>query len=597
MNWNEELVTSAYWLIQAFFISISLFSLFVFCMVKWTNWGKQFWQLARDDFNPKHHRLFILLLSTIILLSLINVRINVVMSNWYNAMYASLQALDEARFWQMMGIFAIIATISVILALVSYYLSQRFTIQWRQSLNHRFVERWMSNRTYYKSQYIDEQIDNPDQRIQHDISAFVSSSLGFTTGLISAVNSIIAFTLLLWTLSGPTTLLGITIPKGMVFIAFIYVLLTSLIAFKLGRPLINLNFLNEKLNANFRYSLIRIKEYAESIAFYRGESTEKNHLHRRFDQVIENVWQIVYRTLKFSGFNLIVSQTSVVFPFLLQAGRFFKQQMNLGDLMQTANVFGQLHTNLSFFRNSYDDFAAYKATLDRLTGFQQAIQQAENMTPVQIQEHPTDVIVKQLTISTPSQQSLIQQLNLQLTCGDTLLIQGSSGVGKTTLLRTLAGVWPFAKGDIAVPVNRLFLSQKPYLPQGTIRDALYYPAHAPTQDNDEIEHAILMEVHLAHLIPMLHEENSWSQILSLGEQQRLAFARLLISRPQVVFLDEASASMDEGLEYNMYQLLRNKLPNTTVISVGHRSTLKPFHKYYLSLEPQGVWYWNDTTQD
>ncbi|KGQ69718.1 ABC transporter ATP-binding protein [Chelonobacter oris] len=589
MNWQQELIDSAGWLAQAFIGSMLFLAVLGFLLIKFSRWGKQFWQLAADYIDPKHNLKAIGLFLIIVLLSLMAVRLNVVISNWYNVMYGSLQDLNAPLFWQMMVVFSILASINVVLVLANYYLSQRFTINWRTALNQRFVDRWTTNRTYYKTQYNYSRLDNPDQRIQQDILSFVSSSLSFSTGLISAVTSIIAFTILLWKLSGPTALLGIEIPHGMVFIAFGYVLITSLFAFKLGRPLIALNFLNEKLNANYRYSLIRIKEYAESIAFYGGEKTERNTLFGQFEKVIGNVWQIVYRTLKFSGFNLVVSQTSVVFPFLIQAGRFFSKQISLGDLMQTVNVFGQLHSSLSFFRNSYDDFAAYKATLDRLTGFNAAMRSAEQLPMPTISEHASRLQVKNLTVKTPAHTPLINGLNLDIAPATRLLIQGPSGVGKTTLLRALAGLWAYAEGEIAAPRNALFLSQKPYLPQGTLLDALYYPNTPPQKADYQTEQAVLQQVCLAHLSDKLSEHNEWTQILSLGEQQRVAFARLLLNKPQIVFLDEASASMDEGLEDAMYRLLQQELPHSTVISVGHRSTLKRFHSDLLHIQTDGSW--------
>ncbi|SMB83800.1 putative ATP-binding cassette transporter [Pasteurella testudinis DSM 23072] len=589
MNWQQEFFDSAVWLAQAFIGSILFLVTLAFLLIKISRWGKQFWQLAADYIDPKTNLKAIMLFLVIVLLSLMAVRLNVVISNWYNIMYGSLQDLNAPLFWQMMAVFGVLAIINVVLVLSKYYLSQRFTINWRTTLNRTFVERWTANRTYYKTQYSYNRLDNPDQRIQQDIQSFVSSSLSFSTGLISAVTSIIAFTILLWKLSGSIALFGVEIPHGMVFVVFGYVLITSLFAFKLGRPLIALNFLNEKLNANYRYSLIRVKEYAESIAFYGGEKSERSTLFSQFEKVIGNVWQIVYRSLKFSGFNLVVSQTSVVFPFLIQAGRFFSKQISLGDLMQTVNVFGKLHDSLSFFRTSYDEFAAYKATLDRLTGFNSAMRNAEQLPMPTISAHPSHLQVTNLTVKTPAQTPLIKGLNLDIAPQTHLLIQGPSGVGKTTLLRTLAGLWAYADGEIAAPSNALFLSQKPYLPQGSLLDALYYPDTPPQKSDYQHEQSVLQKVALAHLSDKLTERNEWTQILSLGEQQRVAFARLLLNQPQVVFLDEASASMDEGLEDAMYRLLQQELPDSTIISVGHRSTLKRFHNSLLHIEQDGGW--------
>ncbi|MBE2894739.1 ABC transporter ATP-binding protein/permease [Spirabiliibacterium falconis] len=589
MNWQNELLDSGFWLAKAFIGSVFFLILLGVILVRFTQWGRQFWHIAAQYLNPRSNFAAMLLFGAILFMSLLNVRLNVVISNWYNKMYGSLQDYQADLFWHLMWVFAGLATINVVLALVNYYLSQRFIIKWRTQLNYQFVARWLANRTYYKTHYSHGILDNPDQRIQQDVQSFVTTTLGFATGLVSAVTSIIAFTILLWGLSGSLSLGGVDIPHAMVFLTYLYVLVTSVMAFRLGRPLIQLNFLNEKLNANFRYSLIRVKEYAESIAFYRGEKTEKNLLTQQFNAVIGNVWQIVFRTLKFSGFNLIVGQASTVFPFLIQAGRFFQKQISLGDLMQTGQVFGQLHSSLSFFRNSYDDFASYRATLDRLTGFSDAMQSAETLTMPEIIHQGECIALDNVTVYTPMQRMLIKNLTLTIPKSAWVLIQGQSGVGKTTLLRSLAGLWAFAEGQIHVPRHALFLSQKPYLPQGRLLDAMYYPEQAPEKTNYDTETALLQQVQLGHLCEKLVVHNEWTQVLSLGEQQRLAFARALLQKPDVIYLDEASASMDEGLEDAMYRLLKHALPHTTVVSVGHRSTLKAWHETHLTIHADGSW--------
>ena len=305
------------------------------------------------------------------------------------------------------------------------------------------------------------------------------------------------------------------------------------------------------------------------------------------------MWNIVFRTLKFSGFNLIVSQISVVFPLLIQVGRYFEKQIKLGDLMQTLQVFGKLHTNLSFFRNSYDTFAGYKATLDRLTGFTYAIDMANRESETDIRNSENDVIFKGLSIKNPFGRTLINNVNLTLPQGASLLIQGDSGVGKTTLLRTAAGLWSYSQGTVYCPLDsQLFLAQKNYLPQGDLSTALAYPKNSADIDRPLAEE-ILRKVQLGHLIERLEQEQDWTRILSLGEQQRLAFGRLLLHKPKVAFLDEATASMDEGLEDAMYRLLKSELPNTTLISVGHRSTLKRYHRQQLQIFADGSWALNE----
>lgn len=592
MDYTQEIITSSLWIARTLALTVIFFSLGIFLLVRLTHWGKQFWMFAGGYLSPKRSIKPLLFFVLIVTLTLFSVRLSLVHSTWYNNMYTALQEFNQTVFWEQMILFCFIAGFSVAAALISYYLNQRFSINWIEWLNTELLEKWMDKRAYYKSQYMGNNLDNPDQRIQQDIQSYVKTTLSLSTGVIDAVTSMISYTILLWGLAGPMTLLGIEIPRAMVYLVFAYVIFTTLIAFWLGKPLIRLNFANEKLNANYRYSLIRVKEYAESIAFYAGEKVEKSRLYKQFRAVIDNMWDIVFRALKFSGFNLVVSQISVVFPLLIQVGRYFEKQIKLGDLMQTLQVFGKLHSNLSFFRNTYDSFAEYKATLDRLTGFHYSVEAAQKQSKTDITDHPTDVIFQHLSVKSPMGKILIKDLNLTLTQGNSLLIQGQSGVGKTTLLRTIAGLWSYAEGKIFCPQhNTLFLSQRPYLPQGNLLTALYYPGTTENVDLAKITR-VLEQVQLAHLQDRLEQEQDWSRILSLGEQQRLAFARLLLHKPKVAFLDEASASLDEGMEYAMYRLIREELPNTTIISVGHRSTLVPLHQQQLELHTDGSWVFN-----
>ena len=595
MDYAQEAINSLLWIVKTLAMTAVVFSFGIFLLVRFTHWGKQFWQFAGGYLSPRRSIKPLLFFLLIVAMTLVSVRISLVHSEWYNNMYTSLQEFNEPVFWDQMVLFCVIATSSVMTALLSYYLEQRFSINWIEWLNSQLVDKWMDNRAYYKTQYVSANLDNPDQRIQQDVQSYVRASLSLSTGVIDAVTSMISYTILLWGLAGPMMVFGTEIPRMMVFLVFTYVIITTVIAFRLGRPLIMLNFVNERLNANYRYSLIRIKEYAESVAFYAGEKVESSQLYKQFGSVINNMWDIVYRTLKFSGFNLVVSQVSVVFPLLIQVGRYFEKQIKLGDLMQTLQVFGKLHSNLSFFRNSYDGFAGYKATLDRLTGFSYAIDMANRQSTSHLHEHETDVIFKDLSISNPFGKTLIENLNLTLPKGSTLLIQGNSGVGKTTLLRTVAGLWAYSEGDVYCPTHQLFLSQKPYLPQGSLLTALAYPNEEKVFNRDEMIE-VLKQVSLGHLLDRLDQEQDWTRILSLGEQQRLAFARLLLHKPNVAFLDEATASMDEGLEDNMYRLLKERLPNTTVISVGHRSTLQAFHQQQLMILGHGKWRFTDRNQ-
>jgi|TARA_R100001143_G_scaffold57209_1_gene54248 putative ATP-binding cassette transporter len=630
MNWTQELIDSAIWLSQVYVVTLICFGLTVWFLARRTVWGRQFWQLSGGYFSPRRSWKPILTIAFILFLTLAGVRLQVLFSNWYNTMYSALQDLNEAAFWLAMWLFAALATVHVLRSLLDYYVQQAFSIHWRTWLNNQLLGRWLDRQSYYRTQHLEKGVDNPDQRIQYDVTVFVQSSLTLSMGVVDALVSTVAFTLILWGLSGPLGLFGFEIPRAMVFLVFVYVLVATLLAIRIGRPLIMLNFLNERFNADYRYALVRLREYSESIAFYAGEKVESTLLRGRFAQVISNAWAIVYRSLKFLGFNFSVTQAAVVFPFIIQAKRFFSEQITLGDLMQTAQAFGRLQDNLSFFRNAYDEFASYRATLDRLTGFNRAIDEAQQLPRPNLNDHADHLTIRNLTVHTPTNRLLIDKLDLSLTPGDALLIRGPSGSGKTTLLRAIAGLWPFCEGDIERPQDHLlFLAQKPYLPLGSLRQALYYPqivstreglfidreeqkeaavassGSAPQNLDEQVEtpstvtplathqdpqaREILEQIQLGHLTDRLDEVNDWSQILSLGEQQRLAFGRLMVARPKVAFLDEATSAMDEGLEDAMYRLIRRHLPDTVLISVGHRSTLVRHHAKQLNLKGNGQW--------
>ncbi|OOF38962.1 ABC transporter ATP-binding protein [Rodentibacter mrazii] len=590
MNWTQELLNSFYWIISVMGIILTISPLVAFLLIRMTKWGREFWLLSADYFSIKRRIKPLAYFFTVLFFSLVTVRIDILLSEWNKALYNALQKLDAAEFWGQIIVFAVLSSVHIANALLIYYVQKAFTIHWRKWANEAILDKWFVNQAYYKMLCDSEKTDNPDQRIQQDITAYITNSLNLSLGLIKSVTSMVSFTIILWGLSGPMQIGDFTLPHAMVFWVFIYVLASTVFAFKIGKPLIRLNFNNERLNANYRYSLMRMKEYAETIAFFKGEKVEKNQLLAQFNKVIDNVWKIVHRTLKFNGFNLAVTQVSTIFPFLIQATRFFEKQIQLGELMQTAQAFRRVQSSLSFFRNIYDDFAGYRAVLERLSGFYQATGEARHFVNIKIEEDKNNVIFEDLTVKTPEGEVLVRELNIHLSLGDTLLIQGLSGSGKTTLLRAVAGLWRYAEGKISYPRhNSLFIAQKTYLPQGRLIDALYYPNTVPTDVDLNDVASVLDRVQLAHLVEKLEEENDWTRILSLGEQQRISFARILLYRPMMIFLDESTAALDEYLEEQMYLLLRKALPRSIIISVGHRSTLFHHHQQCLRLHTDGTW--------
>ncbi|MBO9357400.1 ATP-binding cassette domain-containing protein [Bordetella petrii] len=589
-NWHQQLGGSLLWLLGSFAIAGAASAALVWALARGTAWGRQFWRLAGAYLSPRRDWRPLASLALQLLLTLAAVRMTVLFSYWYNGFYNSLQALDLDAFWAMLGVFGVLATIHVARTLIDYYVGQAFEIDWRTWLNARLTNDWLAGNAYYRGQFLDHPIDNPDQRIELDIAAFVTGSRTLALGAVSAVVSLVEFTAILWNLSGPLQIGTVEVPRAMVLLVYVYVIVATLLAFKVGRPLIRLNFLREQLTANFRYALVRLRENAENVAFYQGADVERQTLGARFAAYIANLWALIRRTLKFDGLNLAVSQVAVVFPFMLQAPRFFSGAIKLGDVMQTSQAFGQVQDSLSFFRTSYDAFAQYRATLTRLDGFQDANRQARDLPAADIDTLNDGLQIRGMNVQRPDGQPLLRDLQLQLTPGQALLIKGPSGSGKTTLLRALAGLWPYAQGRVRRPAGgqALFLSQRPYLPLGDLRTAIAYPAAARPADDARLQE-VLQQTQLGHLAGALDKAGDWSRILSLGEQQRLAFARVLYNRPAIVFMDEATSATDEGLEHALYRLIRAQLPDCMIVSVGHRGTLDAFHDVAVSLDGRAGW--------
>ena len=519
-----------------------------------------------------------------------SVRIDVLISFAQNGFYTALQEYSPATFYRYLGIFGIIAFFYVVEAMVEYYVGQCLVIRWRVWLNGNMVDDWLDHHAYHCGQFVTSPVDNPDQRIQEDIDTFTNDSQTLAFGAIKAVVSLYAFTLVLWELSAPFTLFGVAIPRAMTLITYLYVIIASIFAFKIGRPLIRLNFLKEGFTASFRYALVRIRDNTESVSFSRGEDTEKRILTTRFGSVIANAWSIVYRSVRFQAFNLVIGQISVVFAFILEAPRFFAKVITLGDIQQAAIALAAVHDALSFFRNNYDTFAAYRATVERLAGLREVNGHARALPCLRIDEQPQGLTIGHLTVNSPTGARLITALDLELKPGDSLLVKGASGAGKTTLLRAIAGLWPYSEGTVVRPTGpqAMFLPQQPYLPIGSLRHALAYPREPTALDDDRIS-TVLEDVHLAHLIDDLAEDRHWSRTLSPGEQQRIGVARVLISTPKIVFLDESTSALGEGFERSIYKTLHNHLSTCITISVGHRSTLNPLHNHHLQLHPGGRW--------
>ena len=618
IDWSNELQASLVWVLKAFGISAACVLVVLVLVGRLTVWGRQWWRITGQYFKGRQSLPVWALVLVLLLSTILSVRITVLLSYYSNDLYSALQMAfqgagsgDRASmnsgvhgFWVAIGIFAILATLHVSRVMLDLYLTQRFIIRWRVWLTDHLTGDWLKGFAYYRSRFIDHTIDNPDQRIQLDIDIFTTgagadpnhpsnmSSSTLLFGAVESVVSVISFAAILWKLSGPLTLLGFTMPKALFWIVITYVLVATVIAFWIGHPLIRYSFINELRNAGFRYALVRLKDAAESVGFYRGERAERQQLSTRFGDTISNYRRYVNRTVGFLGWNLTMSQTINPLPFVVQAPRLFAQQITFGDVMQSTSAFSSIHDGLSFFRNAYDAFASYRAAILRLYGLVDANERARQLPELRTAAS-TDgsVVLDDVEVRTPDGEQLIEPLDMRLETGDTLVITGPSGSGKTTLLRSLAQLWPYTTGTLTCPNEAnetMFLCQMPYVPLGDLRAVVSYPAESGDIPDVQLQEA-LAKVALGHLVIRLNEVQDWAKVLSPGEQQRVAFARILLTKPKAVFLDEATSALDEGMEFTLYQLVRNELPNTIVVSVSHRSTVEQHHDKHLALLGEGEW--------
>ena len=530
------------------------------------------------------------LLAIIVAMNLGMVYLNVLFNEWYKLFYDALQKHDVAAFWHQFGRFGILAVMFIVVAVYQVYLRQMLQIRWRQWLTGRYLEGWMGGQTYYRMQLIGDGTDNPDQRISQDLALFVQQTLSLSLGFLSSVVTLVSFVGILWVISGPLTVpiggTSITIPGYMVWAALIYAVGGTWLTHVIGRPLVRLNYDQQRYEADFRFGLARLRENTEGVALYGGEEREQGILRHHFGFVVKNWWGIMKRQKSLTWFTSFYGQLAVVFPFLVASPRYFSGAIQLGGLMQISSAFGQVQGALSWFVDAYTNLAEWKATVERLTGFEAAMANARTETRrAGIAREPAAapaVELQNVALALPQGDTLLGGADIRLQPGESVLVTGPSGSGKSTLFRALAGIWPFGHGTIRIPkdARALFLPQKPYLPLGNLRTVVCYPGEM--QGDDAIRDA-LGTVGLAYLGHRLDEVQSWSMQLSPGEQQRLAVARALLYRPDWLFLDEATSAVDEAVEASLYRTLREKLPQTTLVSIGHRSTLAGFHDRHLTV--------------
>lgn len=618
MDWGHELVPSLLWILRTWAISAAVSMVILVLLARYTVWGRQYWRITGDYFKGRQSATVWAWVAVLLLSVVISVRIDVLLSYFSNDLYSSAQtavqgftANDTAvhdsgkrGFWAAMLHFAILAAIYISLAMLDIYLTQRFIIRWRTWLTDRLTCDWLDDHAYYRTRFTESDVDNPDQRIQQDIDVFtagvgaspnspmVGTSSMLVFGAINSVITVFSFTVILWHLSGPLTLFGVTLGHALFWIVLVYVVFATVIAFWIGHPLIRLSFRNELTNAVFRYALVRLRDAAEAVGFYRGEDAERGLLRRKFAGIIANYKRYVNRTIALTGWNLSMSQILVPLPWVVQAPRLFAGQIKMGDISQSASAFSSISNGLSFFRNAYASFASYRAAIIRLHGLVETNSVARELPKLTtVASHDGSVELQRVEVRTPTGAQLVDPIDLRLEPGETLVITGKSGAGKTTLLRSLAQMWPYTSGTLCRPVDdhgTMFLSQMPYVPLGDLRTVVSYPANSGEITDEELQRA-LTQVALSHLTIRLNEVEDWAKVLSPGEQQRIAFARVLLTCPKAVFLDEATSALDEGLEYALYDLIRTELPNTILVSVSHRSTVEQHHEKHLELLGDGQW--------
>jgi putative ATP-binding cassette transporter len=555
------------------------------------------WRIAIPYFRSEDKWAGLGLLAAVIIIELAVVGLSVLFNRWNNTFYNALQERNFDVFTYQLGYFSVLAAINIALKVYQLYLNQWLQIRWRRWMTERYLGGWLANANHYRMQLLGDAADNPDQRIAEDTKQFVEKTLELGLGLLNAVVTLASFLVLLWGLSdaAPLHLFGreIPVPGYLVWAALVYAVIGTALTQLIGSPLVRLNFQQQHYEANFRFNLLRTRENAEQIALLHGEPVERQRLLVRFQSVVGNWLAIMTRTKKLVAFTASYSQASIILPYVLVAPAYFAEKVQLGAVMQTADAFSTVQSAMSFFVNFYRTLAEWQAGVARLDGFESAIASAEALTTkadiIHVAPAATSAIaLDDVAVTLPSGVPLVAAPHLAFGGGERTLVTGPSGAGKSTLFRAIAGIWPFGRGKIAIPANAtlMMLPQRPYFPVGSLQDAIAYPSEHQSFSPQAIADAI-KAVGLPTLATRLDEDAHWNRMLSLGEQQRLGVARALLHKPQFLFLDEATASLDEPSEAALYRLIEAELPGTSVVSIGHRSTLNAFHQRHVAMAPAG----------
>lgn len=582
-KWQIELNSTPLWLVQTFF-GVVLFLIVAVFLLKRTQFGREFWYVLRPCLDRKTLIRALLMIAVMVLLLLTEIRLNVLSTFMSSGLYTSMQEMDVSAFWLFAMMNAGVVLMRTFNGAVNDFFDQALAIKWSERLNQVLVSCWLADKNYYRLQMRQHRPDNIDQRIQQDTQEFIVSTVEFARGMLNSVLSSMEFAIVLWGLAGVLNVFGISIPHGLLYFVFLFVIVATVVAMWIGKPLIKYHYENERLNGDYRYSLIRIRDHSESVAFYGGEWQEQHTLGQRFKSIVHNRWRIARQSVTLSGFNDMFSQGIQLLPIILQAPRLFAGQIKLGDIQQTVQVFARLQRALSFFRLFYEKFTAYRARLARLYGFLMSVQQN------QYTQKPTREVVSEglrvsdVTLYRHNGEVLLENIHFQVATGESLLIKGASGCGKTSLLRMLADLWPFDScGHIQLPERSaiMFVPQRPYVPQGTLHEVVCYPyLQASEKEVEQVLHDCRLEHYLSHI----NHHHDWQHMLSPGELQRIAFARVLLAKPQLILLDEATSALDEPTEAYLYRLIRSRLSESMIVSIGHRGTLERFHQQSIQIQ-------------
>lgn len=565
---------------------------------------RKVWALSLPYFKSEEKWRACALLAAIVLLNLAAVYMLVLLNNWNRLFYDALQNKNEPVFWTQLGRFTYLAFAFILIAVYRFYLTQLLELRWRAWMTAHYLQRWLSHHAFYQlelARYTGKAgatPDNPDQRIQEDLNLFTTYTISLTMGLLNAVVTLASFVGILWSLSGGFAFkfdgASYNIPGFMVWMAVLYCLAGSIITHYIGRPQIRLNFLQQRYEADFRHHMVRVREYSESIALDKGEAVERAQLDGRFSSVLSNFLKLLKAQKNLVWFTNFFGQAAVVFPFIVAAPRFFSGAIQLGELMQIASAFGRVQDSLGWFVDNYSSLAAWRATADRLTSFEEdmvAQSLTESATSARNSVASGTLTTHDLTLGLPTGAVLLAGVNLGARAGDSVLIKGPSGSGKSTLFRAFAGIWPFASGRVEQPADSMFIPQRPYFPNGPLRDALAYPVPAG-QYTDEALRQALNDALLPQLADQLDEADAWGQKLSGGEQQRLAVARVLLKKPKWIFADEATSALDDPAEQKLYEkmLAQVKRAGGAIVSIAHRPSLSALHNKRWTLEklPEGA---------